>query len=208
SFTVKIQSLPLLFRLAADFENETKRHAATLSISYIDGLYKKKERLLSMPMEESDSSWFQDFHVTELKARVERGNQRLLNVRQRLSTQIDEPHFKFLTTEIEKNLTVKDFTKWNWEMVMEYVQGPLISNPRRLEEVVKNTKILKRLLSFFRPTRNQYADILLRRRRSSKYTKMGGILLRILSSSAEGGRFLLEHKFLSELVDALNQLDP
>lgn len=53
---------------------------------------------------------------------------------------------------------MKEYSKWNWDGIMELVNGPL-QNPRRLDDVIKNTKFLRRVLQFYRPSSRQFADI-------------------------------------------------
>lgn len=55
-------------------------------------------------------------------------------------------------------LNTKDHTKWNWENIAELVQGPLL-NPRRLEEAMRGSKFIKRLLAFYRPFSHRFSDI-------------------------------------------------
>ena len=64
----------------------------------------------------------------------------------------------FSHTSSKKVVGSKDHTKWNWDSILELVQGPLLV-PRRLEEVIKTTKIVKRLLYFYRPLNHQFSDM-------------------------------------------------
>ncbi len=55
-------------------------------------------------------------------------------------------------------LYTKDWTKWNFDLIMEIVEGPLL-NPKRLEEVFRVSKFGRRLLGFFHPFNRRFADI-------------------------------------------------
>ncbi len=44
----------------------------------------------------------------------------------------------------------RDFTKWNYDTLLDLVEGPLL-NPKRLEEAIKGSRFVKRLMSFFHP---------------------------------------------------------
>jgi large subunit ribosomal protein L17e len=63
-------------------------------------------------------------------------------------------------------LYTKDHTKWNFDLLMEIVEGPLL-NPKRLEEVFRVSKFGRRLLSFFHPLNRRFSDIKKTRVRSS-----------------------------------------
>jgi rapamycin-insensitive companion of mTOR len=49
-------------------------------------------------------------------------------------------------------LMSKDYRRWNWPVVNEILEGNLLT-PHRLEDVMKKTKFIKRLLSFFMPSK-------------------------------------------------------
>jgi rapamycin-insensitive companion of mTOR len=52
----------------------------------------------------------------------------------------------------------KDPSKWNYEILMEVVEGPLL-NPKRFEEAFMVSKFGRRLLSFFHPLSRQFSDM-------------------------------------------------
>jgi rapamycin-insensitive companion of mTOR len=53
---------------------------------------------------------------------------------------------------------MKEFSKWSWDCIAELLDGPLF-NPRRLEEILRSTKFIKRLLAFYRPRKHRFSDI-------------------------------------------------
>ena len=67
----------------------------------------------------------------------------------RFSKEIDDNSFKKSRNSTHA-LDIKSFTQWNWDALMELIQGPLKSS-KRIEETTRNSKSMKRLLSFLRP---------------------------------------------------------
>ncbi|KAF1332164.1 Protein required for meiosis, partial [Globisporangium splendens] len=65
-----------------------------------------------------------------------------------MDAQMDDATFKDMLHNRSKILTDKNFTKWNWDVISEMLEGPL-TNPHRLSEAMK-TKFFKRLSGFFR----------------------------------------------------------
>lgn len=79
------------------------------------------------------------------------------DVKIRLGVQIDDVHFKTLLADAEiKNL--KEYAKWNWDAITILIEGPL-QNPRRLDDAIKNGKVLKSLLVFYRPSSHLFSEI-------------------------------------------------
>jgi hypothetical protein len=52
----------------------------------------------------------------------------------------------------------RSHVKWNYEVIVELIEGPLL-NPKRLDETIKATKFFKRLFSFFHPYNNRFSSI-------------------------------------------------
>lgn len=55
-------------------------------------------------------------------------------------------------------LLTKDNTKWNFETLQELVEGPLL-NPKRMEEAIKGSRFIRRLMSFFHPFSHRFSDM-------------------------------------------------
>lgn len=47
-------------------------------------------------------------------------------------------------------MLTKDHTVWKFDLLQELIEGPLL-NPKRLEEAIKVSRFIRRLLSFFHP---------------------------------------------------------
>lgn len=103
-------------------------------------------------------------------------------------------------------LTTKSFTKWNCEILADLFLGPFL-NGKRLEDVNKTTKFLKRLLSFFRPFKHKYSEIK-KTKQSNRFTKLGCIIIETLLQSNEGLRILKDSKIVPQIAECLAQVDP
>lgn len=55
-------------------------------------------------------------------------------------------------------MLTKDNTKWNFDMLQELIDGPLL-NPKRLEEAIKVSRFMRRLMSFFHPFSHRFSDL-------------------------------------------------
>lgn len=88
---------------------------------------------------------------------------------------------------------------------MEIIQGPL-ANWKRLEEA-KSTKFLKRLLSFYRPFKHRFCDII-NTKPNQRYVRVGCALFSALLANAEGVKYLGSNKLLFQIAECLAQLDP
>lgn len=55
-------------------------------------------------------------------------------------------------------MITKDHTKWNLDVLQDIVEGPLL-NQKRMEEAIKVTKFMRKLMSFFHPFNHRYSDI-------------------------------------------------
>lgn len=55
-------------------------------------------------------------------------------------------------------MVTKDHTKWNFDTLQELLEGPLL-NPKRMEEAIKVSKYIKRLISFYHPFSHRFSDL-------------------------------------------------
>lgn len=86
----------------------------------------------------------------------------------------------------------------------EVISGPLL-NSKRLDEAIKGTKFMKRLLSFYRPFKYRFCEIR-NTKPNQRYVDTGVALFRTLLQTAEGVRFLGENKILKQISLCLGQL--
>ncbi|KAG0286513.1 hypothetical protein BGZ96_009391 [Linnemannia gamsii] len=168
-----LQTLPSLFKVASNFEDQGLRHVATNAFRFIDTLC--RATFSSIPESLDDG----------------RGQRNVDRIKQRINTQMDEANFKTLLSDTMV-LATKDDTKWRWDMILEIIQGPMVS-PRRLDEAIRGTKFAKRLLAFYRPPNHRYSRC---------------ALFDTLANSTEGAKYLAQNKILRLIADGLAQLDP
>jgi rapamycin-insensitive companion of mTOR len=120
----------------------------------------------------------------------------------------------------------KDYTKWNFDTLQDLIEGAFL-NPKRLEEAIRVSKYMRRLMSFFHPFSRRFSDIDRRvcpeffssltkgycsntgMQGNQRWVKLGCSLLTTLMASPDGQRFLsTEDPFLRDIVKAFAQLDP
>lgn len=100
-------------------------------------------------------------------------------------------------------LQTKDFTVWNWNVIQELIEGPL-TNSSILEEVVKSTKFIRRLLVFYRPLRLRFSNVSRKSKLSQRYIQVGCKFFQLLTSNTEGKRILTDdNKIIPQLASLL-----
>ncbi|KAK2813674.1 hypothetical protein FQN50_000072 [Emmonsiellopsis sp. PD_5] len=122
----------------------------------------------------------------------------------KLTASMDEAQFRtaILDTHV---LSSVNFMKWKWELIHNIIEGPL-TNPKRLDEAIRGSKFMKRLVGFYRPFKKRFSMI-----RNSKpnqrYVRTGCALMRTLLQTAEGTKYLAENKLLRQIAECLAQVD-
>ncbi|KAI1393869.1 Rapamycin-insensitive companion of mTOR, N-term-domain-containing protein [Hypoxylon trugodes] len=97
-------------------------------------------------------------------------------------------------------------SKWNWDVVLRILEGPLM-NGKRLEEAIKASKFAKRLVGFYRPFKFKFSEIK-STRNTQKYVRVGCALIHTLLQTAEGTKYLADNKLLRQIAECLAQCDP
>ncbi|KAF4471419.1 hypothetical protein FALBO_1666 [Fusarium albosuccineum] len=103
-------------------------------------------------------------------------------------------------------LNSSNYAKWNWDTIIKVIDGPLQSG-KRLEEAIKASKFMKRIISFYRPFKYRFADVK-NTRGTQKYIRAGCALMHSLLQSPEGIKFLADSKLLRQIAECLAQCDP
>ncbi|CAO1616039.1 unnamed protein product [Sympodiomycopsis kandeliae] len=203
AYNVHFHQLPRLFSNAARFQDPDRRQRAITALSAIDRaslelqLYtRSSSRKATSARERADS-------ITEDS--VVRGNRQVEKVKMMMGMNIDDNAFRAMLLETQVQ-TTRDHTKWNLEKLFELVQGPLL-NVKRLEEALRLTKLIRRLLSFFHPSEGRFCE-LPATPPNRIYIRLGCTLLTTLIASAEGVKFVAEDKLLREIREAFDQIDP
>ena len=121
------------------------------------------------------------------------------------SVNFDDATFRQLILD-SAVLSSSNFSKWNWDVIIRVLEGPLTSG-KRLEEAVKVSKFVKRIMSFYRPFKYRFSEVK-STRNTQKYVRAGCALMHTLLQSAEGIRYLADNKLLRQIAECLAQCDP
>lgn len=122
----------------------------------------------------------------------------------KLSVDIDELEFRALLLETQV-LTTANYLKWKWDLIQDLINGPLL-NPKRLEESIKASKFMKRLIGFYRPFKYRFSEAR-NTKPNQRYVRVGCALVKTLIQNPEGNAYLMESKLLRQLAECLAQLD-
>lgn len=195
----KIQAVPRVFNLAADYNRGEHRIVGTSALSAIDSFNRNRLRL--QPSVRNARP-----RANSSEDAVRRGQRQVEQVKIKMGMQMDDKTFQSSLLETQVMLT-KDSAKWNFEMLQELIEGPLL-NPKRLEEAIKVARFMRRLLSFFHPFTHRFSD-LPRKQPNVRWVRLGCSLLTTLLASPDGIRFLAsEDDLLKQIVKCFAQLDP
>lgn len=122
----------------------------------------------------------------------------------KLGPAMDEQQFRNAILETHVLNTV-NYLKWKWDLIHRLVEGPL-TNPKRLDEAIKGSKFMKRLIGFYRPFKYRFSMIP-NTKPNQRYVRTGCALMRILVQIPEGAKYLAENKFLRQVAECLAQVD-
>ena len=97
------------------------------------------------------------------------------------------------------------YIKWKWDLIHSLVEGPL-TNVKRLEEAIKSTKFMKRLVGFYRPFKYRFS-LIRNTKPNQRYVRTGCALIHSLTQTALGIQYLAENKLLPQIAECLAQVD-
>lgn len=122
----------------------------------------------------------------------------------KLNANMDEGSFRaaLLDTNI---LNTVNFIKWKWDLIHSLVEGPL-TNPKRMDEAIKGSKFMKRLVGFYRPFKYRFSMVR-NTKPNQRYVRTGCALMRTLTQTPEGLKYLVENKLLRQIAECLAQVD-
>ncbi|GAK67572.1 cytosolic regulator pianissimo [Moesziomyces antarcticus] len=205
-----IHSLPRLFSLAADFrlDKSDERQAAAQALSTIDSANRHRAHHEAVTSAAALSGTVQSTardRSNSIEESMRRGQRQVEKTKMRIGMQIDDVQFRNMMVDTQV-LVTKDHTKWNLDTLTDMLEGPLL-NPKRLEDVVRGSKLLKRVLAFYHPFALRFSSIR-RLNANRRFVRLGCLLLSTLAATQEGLRVLAEDRLLRELRECLDQLDP
>lgn len=118
---------------------------------------------------------------------------------------LDETTFRQLLVETQV-LSSTNPVKWKWDIILKIIEGPLL-NGKRLDEAIKASKFVKRIMSFYRPFKYKFAEIR-NTRLTQKYVRVGCALMNTLLQTTVGINYLSDNKLLRQVAECLAQCDP
>ncbi|KIM43166.1 hypothetical protein M413DRAFT_443978 [Hebeloma cylindrosporum] len=201
SLAARIQAIPDVFCMATDYKHGENRIVGTSALSAIDSLNRNRARL-----ETTGAVKGSRLRANSVEDAVRRGQRQVEQTKLKMSMQMDDKAFQTCLLETQVTIT-KDYTKWNFETLQEIIDGPLL-NPKRMEEAIRGSRFMRRLMSFFHPFSHQFSDIK-RTRANVRWVRLGCSLLNTLMASPDGVRYLSsEDSLLAQIVKSFAQLDP
>lgn len=188
SLSANIQVLGSLISPLSDME--TDDHALNTSLIY-------QIASINRTVGRSDASGKQIVH-TELLVGTKASE------RSKYSAGMDAEQFRLamLETGVPHHT---QYMKWKWDLIHSLIEGPL-TNPKRLEEAVRTTKFLKRVVGFYRPFKYRFCMIR-NTRPNQRYVRTGCALIKSLASTSLGIQYLAENKLLRQIAECLAQVD-
>ncbi|KAI0366921.1 hypothetical protein BV20DRAFT_1001539 [Pilatotrama ljubarskyi] len=199
SIAARIQALPRVFSLASDYDDNEHRIVGSSALSAIDSFNRHLSRM--QPPVKGDTRP----RANSIEDAVRRSQRQVEQAKLKMSMQMDDKTFQTLLMETQVMLT-KDHTKWNFDTLQDLIDGPLHS-AKRMEEAIKVSRYIRKLMSFFHPLNHRFCDIA-NTKANHRWVRLGCSLLNALLASPDGIRFLQEDEFLSQLVKSFAQLDP
>lgn len=144
------------------------------------------------------------FNIRQIaEQKIVKNRQRSDSVKPTLPRQavpVDENTFRNLVLE-SNVLNTRDHTKWSLDTLLTLFDGVLL-NPKRLEEAMRASKLVRRVLAFYHPFSVRYST-LIKSTANQRYTRLGCAVLQTLLTSADSMKFLGEDKLLVEIGDCL-----
>ncbi|GAA5864925.1 hypothetical protein JCM8547_004239 [Rhodosporidiobolus lusitaniae] len=213
---VRLQALPRLFALTSSFDTSDARLAASEALIAVTA-HDRERRVGQLTGAAAKAAAGEEGrgrsnsldpplpHSLPSTTISQQASSLLTSFKLQSSLQIDDASFRnlLLSTGV---LSTKDHTKWNLDVMVELLEGPL-RNKGRMEEAVRASKFMRRLSGFFQPFSLRYCEVR-KEGDSAKWTHLGCLMLSTLLLSPDGVQFLTEDKLLRQISDCLFQLDP
>ncbi|KAI0127811.1 cytosolic regulator pianissimo [Xylariales sp. AK1849] len=190
-----LQLLPELFSAAVEFNQDT-RFNATGVVYQISSVSRTLYR--SSPT---------SFAASNLLSSTAVENMGLMDdaPKNNASVNTDDATFRQLLVD-SGVLGSSNPLKWNWDVTLKIIEGPLM-NGKRLDEAMKASKFVKRIMSFYRPFKYRFSTYK-STRNTQKYVRVGCALMHTLLQTPEGTRYLADNKLLRQMAECLAQCDP
>lgn len=193
----ELQLLPELFAAASNFNNDKRFDAAgtVYQISSVSRTLYRSAPVNTPALPSSINNSDENLALTNLDTEP----------KPHLNLALDEAAFRALIVETQV-LSSGNPLKWKWDIILKIIEGPLL-NGKRLDEAIKASRFIKRIMSFYRPFKYKFAETRITRS-TQKYIKVGCALIHTLLQSLEGVRYLADNKLLRQIAECLAQCDP
>ena len=192
-----LQMIPMTACIAADdFSGHPRDIGADLAFE-LDSINRTTQRPLTTAKDSSD-------RALSGKARGSSFSETKDGAAGRASPEMDDIQFRTLLIET-RVVSSTNPLKWKWDLINDVIEGPM-QNPKRVEDMGRSTKFMKRLMAFYRPLKYRFSDMR-NTKPNQRYVRAGCALVRGLLKTQEGAFFLMEDKLISQVAEALAQLD-
>jgi rapamycin-insensitive companion of mTOR len=193
-WSAQLQVLPELLHSAARFQSED-RFVAIGTIYQVDSVNRTLYR-------SGPTSLYTSKFATNIDS--DASTRQTDSSKLQAAMQIDETVFRNLMVETQVLNTVS-FQKWKWDVILNIIEGPLL-NPKRLDEAIKVTKFIHRLLGFYRPFKYRFSEVK-NTKPNQRFVRAGCALINSLLQNPEGVKYLAESKFVRQLAECLSHFD-
>ena len=180
----RVHTLPRLFSLASRMHASTFRDGASQALATIEQLNRSRsDTLPKRPAAQGPA--------------IDKAKQKVL-------MQVDDTTLRNMLLETQI-LATRDHTKWNTEVLNDLLEGTL-HVPKRLEEAMRGSRFLKRLLAFYHPFSLRFSSIR-RSRANLLFVKQACSTLKLIMGHPDGAKFLADDALLPQIAECLLQLD-
>ena len=192
-----LQSMPGLFDSATRFNGEERFHALA-TVYQVDSINRTLYRSISGQDGNGQGSQAAgDSSGAAARARATSKTQ--------INAAMDENLFKQKMQDTGVLVSV-NYQKWDWELIQELIEGPMM-NPQRLMEAMRKEKFVHRLLGFLRPFKFRFSDAA-NTKFNQRYVRMACSLVKCLLQHNEGLPYLANSKVIPQIAECLAQFDP
>ena len=100
---------------------------------------------------------FTEFRANSVEDAVRRGQRQVREDKMKQALQMDDKTFQAILLDSQV-MTARDPSKWNFEVLQELIEGPLL-NSKRMEEAIRVSRYMRKLISFFHPFSHKFSDM-------------------------------------------------
>ncbi|KAH8732307.1 Rapamycin-insensitive companion of mTOR, N-term-domain-containing protein [Phaeosphaeriaceae sp. PMI808] len=194
SWSAQLQVLPQLLHSAASFQSED-RFVAIGTIYQVDSVNRTLYRSGPATTHTNKAATNTDGNTSTRQTDPSKVQ---------AAMQVDETSFRGLVVDTQVLSTVS-FQKWRWDLIQTIIEGPLL-NAKRLDEAMRSSKFVHRLLGFYRPFKYRFSEIK-NTKPNQRYVRAGCALIHTLLQNPEGAKYLGESKFVRQLAECLSHFD-